>query len=112
MKNENNKIQVPNVDREYTRRLADDLLSSQQADLILLNAGAGYGKTQALANYVRQFTGKSAWYSLSATDNDLMSFIQNFTKSIQYALEISEPDFNVSLPLLENIDIVIEQLIV
>ena len=76
MKNENNKIQVPNVDREYTRRLADDLLSSQQADLILLNAGAGYGKTQALANYVRQFTGKSAWYSLSATDNDLMSFIR------------------------------------
>lgn len=112
MKNENNKIQVPNVDREYTRRLADDLLSSQQADVILLNAGAGYGKTQALANYVRQSTGKSAWYSISATDNDLMSFIQNFTKSIQYALEISEPDFSVSVPLLENIDIVMEQLIV
>lgn len=112
MKNENNKIQVPNVDREYTRRAADDLLSSQQADVILLNAGAGYGKTQALANYVRQLTGKSAWYSISATDNDLMSFIQNFTKSIQYALGISEPDFNVSVPLLENIDIVMEQLIV
>lgn len=112
MKNENNKIQVPNVDRKYTRRLADDLLSSQQADVILLNAGAGYGKTQALANYVRQFTGKSAWYSISATDNDLMSFIQNFTKSIQYALEISEPDFSAPLPLLENIDTVMEQLIV
>lgn len=112
MRNENNKIQVPNVDREYTRRSVDDLLSMCQEDIVLLNAGAGYGKTQALANYVHQFTGKSAWYSISATDNDLMSFIQNFTKSIQYALGISEPDFNVSVPLLENIDIVMEQLIV
>lgn len=112
MRNENNKIQVPNVNKEYTRRFADDLLSTRKEDIILLNAGAGYGKTQALANYVRQFAGKSAWYSISATDNDLMSFIQNFTKSIQYALGISEPDFNVSVPLLENIDIVMEQLIV
>lgn len=112
MWNENNKIQIPNVDKEYTRRLADDILFSQQPDVTLLNAGAGYGKTQALANYVRQFTGKSAWYSISATDNDLMSFIQNFTKSIQYALGISTSGFNISLPLLENIDTAMEQLIV
>lgn len=112
MRNENNKIQVPNVDREYTCRFADELLSTCKEDIILLNAGAGYGKTQALAYYVRQFAGKSAWYNISSTDNDLMSFIQNFTKSIQYALGISEPDFNVSVPLLENIDIVMEQLIV
>lgn len=112
MKNENNKIQVPNVNKDYTCRSADALLATQKEDIVLLNAGAGYGKTQALANYVRQFAGKSAWYSISATDNDLMSFIQNFTKSIQYALGLSEPDFNVSVPLLENIDIVMEQLIV
>lgn len=112
MKNENNKIQVPNVNKDYTCRSADALLSTRREDIVLLNAGAGYGKTQALANYVHQFAGKSAWYSISATDNDLMSFIQNFTKSIQYALGLSEPDFNVSVPLMENIDIVMEQLIV
>ena len=112
MKNENSKIQIPNVDKGYTERTADALLSSLPENIILLNAGAGFGKTQALANYVRRFSGKSAWYNISDTDNDLMSFIQNFTKSVQYSLGNPEDDFNFSVPLLENIDIVMEQLVV
>lgn len=111
MRNENNKIQIPNVGKEYTERTADTLLASRQEDIILLNAGAGYGKTQILANYVSHFSGKSAWYSIDETDNDLMSFVRNFTKSVQYALDISSDNFNISLPLLENIDILIEQLV-
>lgn len=55
MKNENSKIQIPNVDKGYTERTADALLSSLPENIILLNAGAGFGKTQALANYVRRF---------------------------------------------------------
>lgn len=112
MINKNNKIQIPNVDKGYTERTADVLLASLQEDIILLNAGAGYGKTQILANYVSRFSGKSAWYSLDGTDNDLMSFVRNFTRSVQYALEIPDGDFNISLPLLENIDILIEQLVI
>ncbi len=112
MRNENSKIQIPNVDKEYTQRTADALLASLQADIILLNAGAGYGKTQALANYVRHFPGKSAWYSINGTDNDLMSFIQNLTESIQCALGISCFDFHQFAPLLENIDTAMEQLVV
>ncbi len=112
MKNENSKIQIPNVNRGYTERTADALLSSLQADIILLNAGAGYGKTQALANYVRNFPGKSAWYNISDTDNDLMTFIQNFTRSVRHALGNPGEDFHISVPLLENIDIVMEQLVI
>lgn len=112
MRNENSKIQIPNVDNEYTERTADALLASLQADIILLNAGAGYGKTQALANYVRHFPGKSAWYSISGTDNDLMSFIQNLTESIRRALGVSGFDFHLFAPLRENIDAVMEQLVV
>ncbi len=112
MRNENNKIQIPNVDKGYTERTADTLLALRQEDIILLNAGAGYGKTQILANYVSHFSGKSAWYSIDETDNDLMSFVRNFTKSVQYALDIPDDDFNISLPLLENIDILIEQLVI
>ena len=110
MRNENNKIQIPNVDKGYTERTADTLLASMQEDIILLNAGSGYGKTQILANYVSHFPGKSAWYSIDETDNDLMSFVRNFTKSVQYALDIPSDDFNISL--LENIDILIEQLVI
>lgn len=112
MINKNNKIQIPNVDKGYTKRTADVLLASLQEDIILLNAGAGYGKTQILANYVSHFPGKSAWYSIDGTDNDLMSFIRNFTRSVQYALDIPGGDFNISLPFLKNIDILIEQLVI
>lgn len=112
MRNENSKIQIPNINKGYIKRTIDSLLSSSETGIIILNAGAGYGKTQALANYVRNCPGKSAWYSISGTDNDLMSFIQNFAKSVQYALGNSRDDFNVSVPLLENIDIVMEQLVI
>ncbi len=112
MRNENSKIQIPTLNKIYTERTTDALLSSSEAGIIILNAGAGYGKTQALAHYVRSFSGKSAWYSISETDNDLMSFIQNFTKSVQYALGSPNGDFTVSASLLENIDIVMEQLVV
>ncbi len=112
MKNENSKIQIPTIHKGYKKRTIDTLLSSLEADIVILNAGAGYGKTQALASYVRSFSGKSAWYSINETDNDLMSFILNFTKSVQYALGISNGDFAVSAPLLENIDVVMEQLVI
>lgn len=112
MRNENNKIQIPNIEKGYTARTADALLASRQEDIILLNAGAGYGKTQLLANYVSHCSGKSAWYSIDETDNDLMSFVRNFTKSVQCALDICDGDFNISLPLLKNIDILIEQLVI
>lgn len=102
--NENSKIQIPNVDRDYTERAIDSLLSSLQADIILLNAGAGYGKTQALANYVRHFSGKSAWYSLSGTDNDLMSFIQNFTEAVCQAMG-TPPKTSSFLPLFPETSI-------
>ena len=112
MKNENSKIQIPTIHKGYKKRTIDTLLSSLEADIVILNAGAGYGKTQALASYVRSFSGKSAWYSINETDNDLMSFILNFTKSVQYALGISNGDFAVSATLLENIDVLMEQLVI
>ena len=112
MRNENSKIQIPTLNKIYTERTTDALLSSSEAGIIILNAGAGYGKTQALSHYVRSFSGKSAWYSISETDNDLMSFIQNFTKSVQYALGSPNGDFTVAASLLETIDRVMEQLVV
>lgn len=111
MKNENSKIQIPNVDKGYTTRTADALLLAAQTDLILLNAGAGYGKTQALAYYVRHCAQKSAWYSVSAADNDLMTFLLNLTESVRQALTLPDDDFPLSLLLTEEIDRVMEQLI-
>ena len=49
---------------------------------------------------------------MSSTDNDLMSFIQNFTRSVQHAVGNFKEDFTASVPLLEQIDIVMEQLVI
>lgn len=111
MRNESNKIQIPNVDKGYIKRSADELLASRQEGIILLNAGAGYGKTQILANYVSQFPGKSAWYSIDDTDNDVMSFARNLIRSVQRALDIPEDDFGMSFPTPENMDVLIGQLV-
>lgn len=112
MEKERSKIQIPNVDREYIERPVDILLVSFQERVIVLNAGAGYGKTQVLANYVHQCNVRSAWYSLSETDNDLMSFIRNFTKSVQNAQSGGTDDFKVSVSEREDLDILMERLVV
>lgn len=112
MRDKNSKIQIPNVDRGYIRRSADALLLSLKEGIILLNAGVGYGKTQLLSNYIHSSSAKSAWYSISDADNDLMAFIQNFTKSVQHALGTPEEDFHISGSLPENIDILMEQLVI
>lgn len=111
MRKKSDKIQIPNIDNEYLKRKADFRLDSCQESVIVLNAGAGYGKTQILAYYVRHCKEKSAWYSLSKTDNELMSFVQNFTKSVGNVLELEE-NFHISVSLQEDLDILVENLVV
>ncbi|MCI8991436.1 MAG: hypothetical protein HFG80_01720 [Eubacterium sp.] len=111
MKKKSNKIQIPNVEKGYVKRKADLLLASFTERVVLLNAGAGYGKTQVLAYYVSHCGEQSAWYSLSRTDNELVSFIQNFTKSVGNALGLEEVSFPVSASWQEDLDILVERLV-
>ena len=95
MEKKSNQIQVPNVENEYMRRTADALLVSAKERVLILNAGAGYGKTQMLAYYVKHCEIPCAWYSLSGADNELMSFVRNFTKSVAGALRIGDADMQI-----------------
>lgn len=112
MRNKNDKIQIPDVEREYVERRADKLLHSLKERVVLLNAGAGYGKTQILAHYVSSCQEKSAWYSLSETDNELMSFVRNLTRSVEKALGKENLSFQDFAPLSENLDVLVERLVV
>lgn len=109
--NKSNMIQIPNVEKGYIKRKADVLLASFTERVILLNAGAGYGKTQILANYVSNCGEKCAWYSLRKTDNELMSFVQNFTRSAGYALGIEESDFHFLVSRQDDLDVLVENLV-
>ncbi len=42
--------------------------------LVLLSASAGYGKTTLLAGWMKKFSGRAAWLSLDAEDNDPAHF--------------------------------------
>lgn len=111
MRKESNKIQIPNVESEYVERPADLLFDSYKERIIVVNAGAGYGKTQMLAHFVSRCGDKSAWYSLSETDNELMSFVHNFTKSVDYALGKRDNDFKACFSGQEDLDILVENLV-
>lgn len=111
MKKKNNQIQIPNVEKGYIKREADRMLASATERIVILNAGTGYGKTQILACFVSQCREKSAWYSLSGTDNELISFVRNFTKSVLHALGREEEEFHISAFGPEDLDLLVEQLV-
>lgn len=111
MRKEISKIQIPNVEKEYLNRPVDSLLASSRERVVVLNAGAGYGKTQVLANYVSRFGGKCAWYNLSETDNDFMSFVRNFSKSVMTAAGTAGEAFQADVSLQEDFDILVEKLV-
>lgn len=68
---------------------------------MVLNAGAGYGKTMLLAFYAQKSEQACAWYHLDSMDNDIVSFIQYLTYSITSVL----PNFEFHLDDYQNMDI-------
>lgn len=51
--------------------------------LTLLYAGAGYGKSTALALYMHDTNVKACWYSISATDDDILPFFTKIVESVK-----------------------------
>jgi LuxR family maltose regulon positive regulatory protein len=56
------------------RRLGDTLTGGLAAELILVSAPAGFGKTAMLADWIRRGSRPAGWLSLDAGDNDPVRF--------------------------------------
>lgn len=88
------KILIPRISHFYVDR---EQLYQQMQDfkeglekVLVLNAGAGFGKTMLLSYYAAGMgAGHTAWYNLDELDNDLITFIKYLTCSIQKV----DPDF-------------------
>ncbi|MDB5056037.1 MAG: hypothetical protein JWM44_4087 [Bacilli bacterium] len=64
-------------------RLMRKLNKGLEAKLTLVSAQAGYGKTTALSEWVKQCSALVAWVSLDKQDNDWIQFWSYVTASIQ-----------------------------
>lgn len=79
------KLHIPHVRNSLVPRprLIQMLNAGMEAKLTLVSAQAGYGKTTALSEWVRQCNGAVAWISLDKQDNDWIQFWRYVTASIQ-----------------------------
>jgi LuxR family maltose regulon positive regulatory protein len=79
------KLHVPHVRNSLVPRprLMVKLNKGMEAKLTLISAQAGYGKTTALCEWVKQCSVLVAWVSLDKQDNDWSQFWRYITASIQ-----------------------------
>ncbi|MFC5468216.1 LuxR C-terminal-related transcriptional regulator [Cohnella suwonensis] len=95
------KLYVPHVTKSLVSRprLIRKLNEGLEAKLTLVSAQAGYGKTTALSEWVKQCGVLAAWASLDRQDNDWIPFWSCVTASIQEKI----PSFGQTIGPLLNI---------
>lgn len=79
------KLSVPHVSKSLVSRprLIRKLNEGLEAKLTLDSAQAGYGKTTALSEWVKQCGVLAAWVSLDRQDDDWIPFWRCVTASIR-----------------------------
>lgn len=79
------KIRTPRLRQTHLRRerLLNHLHNSIQNKLILIAAGAGYGKTSLLIDYAHDTDLPVCWYSLDPHDAHVPTFVEYLVESIR-----------------------------
>lgn len=79
------KVQVPDRSTTLLRRerLVGFLHSNINHKLVLISAGAGYGKTSLLIDYAHDAELPVCWYTLDSGDNHVLTFIEYLVASIR-----------------------------
>jgi LuxR family maltose regulon positive regulatory protein len=67
------------LERPRINRLLKDAL---QLPVVIVSAGAGYGKTKAVYSFLRKYDAVTTWIQLSKRDNLAQRFWENFTRTI------------------------------
>ncbi len=97
------KLHIPYARSTLVQRpsLMQNLQKGMEAKLTLVMAPAGYGKTTALSEWVKQNNARNVWISLDKQDNDFV----RFWSYVIAAIGKVDPDFGKSLGLfLSNLD--------
>jgi LuxR family maltose regulon positive regulatory protein len=79
------KIHRPSITADLVPRprLLNQLNLHRQRPLIVISAGAGYGKTTLISSWLEASDWPHAWLSLGEDDNDLVVFLVYFLAAVQ-----------------------------
>jgi LuxR family maltose regulon positive regulatory protein len=79
------KLRVPVVKEDFIRRakLTRKMKKIPEYPLTLLHSGAGFGKSTALALFIRDEKVPGCWYSLTSMDDDILPFLSYIIHSIR-----------------------------
>jgi LuxR family transcriptional regulator, maltose regulon positive regulatory protein len=80
------KLLIPAIKDNFIRRskLTRKLKKMTDYPLTLIHAGAGYGKSTALSLFMLDEKQVGCWYSISATDDDILPFLTYLVHSIRH----------------------------
>ncbi len=111
----NTKLQKPNLPDDYIYRpyLIDFLNKDIKRPLTLVSAGAGFGKSTLVSDWLDNLSYKKCWFSIDEQDNDLRNFLSYFIASVQNVI----PSFgrniyrNIFSPNIGSLNILTNNLI-
>ncbi len=85
------KLRIPVVKEEFIRRarLTRKMKKISEYPLTIIHSGAGFGKSTALALFMRDEKIPGCWYSISSMDDDILPFLSYIIHSIRGVI----PDF-------------------
>ena len=92
------KLRIPAVKDEFIRRakLTRKMKKIPEHPLTIIHSGAGFGKSTALALFMRDEKISGCWYSISSMDDDILPFLSYIIHSIRGCV----PDFGQEIAAL------------
>lgn len=103
------KFFIPKNRDEYIQRVrvVNQISRGLDSNLVVLKAPAGFGKTTALAQWVRTISDNKVWITLDRTENDPIDFLLCFLGSVKPYLPTIDKSFlempqNAPLDSLES----------
>jgi LuxR family maltose regulon positive regulatory protein len=84
-------------------RINDILADATQKPLVIVSAGAGYGKTLAVYSFLQNYDAPTMWFQLSERDNQGARFWENFAHTISlYNKHFAEQLLAIGFPETED----------
>ena len=84
-------------------RINDILAEAMQKPLVIVSAGAGYGKTLAVYSFLRHYDSPTMWFQLSERDNIGTRFWENFANTTSlYDKHFAERLLGIGFPETEE----------